>query len=142
METEVKASLWSRIKSATAKFLKRTLLVVVVVGIAVFAFLYWYVYDEGVKAGYVLSVSEKGMIFKTYEGKLNIASFGALKNVDPIAQTFDFSVKKSNSEVVRELEVVALSGERVNLHYVKYIVKFPWRGDTNVFIETVEREKK
>ena len=72
METEVKASMWSRIKSAISKFLRRTLLVVLVVGVAVLAFLYWGVYERGVMAGKVLRVTQKGILFKTYEGKLNL----------------------------------------------------------------------
>jgi hypothetical protein len=41
--------------------------------------------------------------------------------------------------VIRELEAVALSGERVNLHYIKRYNVFPWRGDTKYFITNVER---
>jgi len=48
-------------------------------------------------------------------------------------------VAKKNPEVVRELEAVALSGERVNLHYVKRYMGFPWRGETRYFITQVER---
>jgi hypothetical protein len=71
---------------------------------------------------------------------LNLQSFGALKGASPFAETFDFSVEKAKPEVVRELEAVALSGERVNLHYVKRYMKFPWRGETKYFIIGVERE--
>lgn len=107
--------------------------------IGVFTLLYFGIYDEGVRAGTVVRVSKKGIIFKTYEGQLNLQSFGALKGASPFAETFDFSVANDKPEVIRELEAVALSGERVNLHYIKRYNIFPWRGDTKYFITSVER---
>jgi hypothetical protein len=131
-----------RVKSTAKKVL--TILVIggVVVGLAVFSFYYWGIYDEGVRAGNVLRVSKKGMLFKTYEGQLNLQTFGALKGTSPIMESFDFSVESSEEQVIRDLEAVALSGERVNLHYIKRYTTFPWRGDTKYFITKVERVGK
>jgi hypothetical protein len=128
-----------RLKRRTLKALKIILIVIVVVGGSILAFMYWGVYDEGVRAGNVLRISKKGMMFKTYEGQLNLQTFGALKGANPIMESFDFSVEPSNDQVIRDLEAVALSGERVNLHYVKRYAIFPWRGDTKYFITRVER---
>ncbi|MCU0370409.1 MAG: hypothetical protein MUC31_03250, partial [Bacteroidales bacterium] len=100
-------------------FFRNLLIIILVLVIGIFAFTYFAVYDQGVRAGNVVRVSKKGIVFKTYEGQLNLQSFGALKGASPFAETFDFSVEKSRPEVVRELEAVALSGERVNLHYIK-----------------------
>jgi hypothetical protein len=116
------------------------LLVVIMAGIG--AFLYWGVYEKGVMAGKVLRVTEKGVVFKTVEGKLNLETFGALKNTSPIAESFDFSVETSETKVIAQLQEVALSGERVNLHFVKRYATFPWRGDTKYFVVKVEREGK
>ncbi len=124
----------------TMKIVKRILLIALALGIATLAFLYWGVYERGVMAGKVLRVTEKGMVFKTYEGKLNLESFGALKGASPIAETFDFSVESDKTEVIQQLQEVSLSGERVNLHFVKRYAQFPWRGETKYFIEKVERE--
>jgi hypothetical protein len=124
----------------TMKIVKRILLIALALGIATLAFLYWGVYERGVMAGKVLRVTEKGMVFKTYEGKLNLESFGALKGTSPIAETFDFSVESDKTEVIQQLQEVSLSGERVNLHFVKRYAQFPWRGETKYFIEKVERE--
>lgn len=123
------------------KILKRILLIVIAIGVAILAFLYWGTYENGVMAGKVLRVSEKGFLFKTYEGKLSLESFGALKGVSPVAETFDFSVESSEDTVIEQLNEVALSGERVNLHFKKRFVSFPWRGDTKYFITQVERTK-
>ena len=42
-------------------------------------------------------------------------------------------------DVIKELEKVSLSGERVNLHFVKRYKTFFWRGDTRYFVTKVER---
>lgn len=123
------------------RFLRRFLTIVVVVVVLVVSFLYFGTYESGVMAGKVLRVSEKGMIFKTFEGKLSLESFGALKGASPIAETFDFSVESDEKETIQALQEVALSGERVNLHFTKRYMRFPWRGDTKYFIERVERIK-
>lgn len=123
------------------KFIKRFLLLAFVLFLLVMSFFYWGTYESGVMAGKVLRISEKGLIFKTHEGKLSLESFGALKGVSPVAETFDFSVENSETEVVSELTEVALSGERVNLHFEKRYMRFPWRGDTKYFIVKVERLK-
>lgn len=131
----------TRVARITKKILKRIIIAAVILGLAIFAFLYWGVYERGVMAGKVLRVTEKGVIFKTHEGKLNLETFGALKGVSPIAESFDFSVEGDQEKVLKELEQVALSGERVNLKFVKRYATFPWRGDTRYFVEGIERLK-
>ena len=121
-------------------FFRNLLIIILVVLIGVGAFLYFGIYDEGVRAGTVLRISKKGVVFKTYEGQLNLQAFGAMKGNTPFLETFEFSVERSNAEVVKELEAVALSGERVNLHYIKRYVDIPWRGKTRYFITSVERQ--
>ncbi len=124
---------------STVKWLKRIVVIALLTGIAVMAFAYWGVYEKGSMAGKVLRITEKGVVFKTYEGKISLESFGALKGVSPVAETFDFSIEGDQTEVINQLQEVALSGERVNLHFVKRYVRFPWRGDTKYFVEKVER---
>jgi hypothetical protein len=123
----------------TVKWVKRLLLIALVLALGILAFGYWGVYEKGAMAGKVLRVTEKGLLFKTYEGKISLESFGALKGVSPVAETFDFSIEGDQTEIIKQLEEVALSGERVNLHFVKRYVRFPWRGDTKYFVEKVER---
>jgi hypothetical protein len=136
METE---SFGQQVKRTAKKVMKITIISVLLVGIAILSYMYWGVYERGVMAGKVLRISEKGVMFKTYEGKINLETFGALKGTSPIAESFDFSVEGSQKELIKELEVVALSGERVNLNYIKRYVRFPWRGDTKYFVTKIER---
>ena len=132
-------SFGAKVKRTTKKILKVIGITLLLVGIAVFCFLYWSTYEDGVMAGKVLRISQKGMIFKTYEGKINLETFGALRGASPIAESFDFSVEKSETDLIRQLQEVSLSGERVNLYFVKHYVGFPWRGDTKYFVTRVER---
>lgn len=128
-----------KVKSTTKKVFISIFVILLLIGAATFSFFYWGVYDEGVRAGKVLRISKQGVMFKTYEGQLNVESFGSLKGASPIAETFDFSVEKNRRQIIDDLEAVALSGERVNLHYVKRYAAFPWRGATKYYVVQVER---
>jgi len=128
-----------QVAQTTRRVIKITLITVVLVALAFLCLAYWGVYDEGVRAGTVLRISKKGMIFKTYEGQLNVQTFGAIRGDNPILEAFDFSVSASDETVIRDLQTVALSGERVILHYEARYAVFPWRGDTKYFITKVER---
>jgi len=132
-------SFGERVKRTTRKVVRIIVLLVIIGGGVTFAFLYWGTYEDGVMAGKILRVSQKGVVFKTYEAKINLETFGALKGTSPIAESFDFSVEKSDLQLIKELEEVALSGERVNLYFVKRYVAFPWRGDTKYFATRIER---
>jgi hypothetical protein len=132
-------SFGSKVKRTTKKVVKIILITAMVAGAIIFSVMYWGIYDEGVRAGNVLRLSKKGMLFKTYEGQLNLQTFGALKGANPIMEAFDFSVEADEEQVLKDLEAVALSGERVNLHYIKRYSTFPWRGDTKYFVTKVER---
>jgi hypothetical protein len=135
-------SLGQKIKNTTMRIVKWIIGLIIFVSVAVFSFYYFSVYESGVMAGRVLRVTQKGVMFKTYEGKLSLESFGALKGTNPIAETFDFSVESSEDSVIHALEQVSLSGERVNLHFIKRYKIFFWRGDTKYFVTKVERVEK
>ncbi len=130
-----------KVKRTTKKVIRAIIILVILGGVITFSFLYWGTYEDGVMAGKILRISEKGVMFKTYEGKINLETFGALKGTSPIAESFDFSVEKSDKDLIQELQAVALSGERVNLYFVKRYALFPWRGDTKYFATRIERLK-
>ncbi|HEY9047465.1 MAG TPA: hypothetical protein VIN08_16280 [Ohtaekwangia sp.] len=131
-----------KVKRTTKKVTRIILIVLLLGGIITFSFLYWGTYEDGVMAGTILRISEKGVVFKTYEGKINLETFGALKGASPIAESFDFSVEKDEQDLIKQLQSVSLTGERVNLYYIKRYVRFPWRGDTKYFAIRIERLNK
>ena len=119
---------------------KKILWFIVIVGLAVLAYLYFGTFSEGSRAGIIMKVSKRGVLFKTWEGQMNTETFGAVKDSKNIVtETFTFSVEKGNKELIDELNEAALSGERVNLKYIERFIKVPWRGDTKVFAVGVER---
>lgn len=125
-------------KSGAGKFFRRLILILVVLGIGAMLFIYYGTYSEGVRAGVVLKVSKKGALFKTYEGQLDLLSFGAVKSTNQLSQTFEFSIYKDDFRTIQKLEEVALSGSRVNIRYEEKYAVLPWRGDTKYFVTGVD----
>ncbi len=122
------------------KTIKKVVLVIVIVGLGILAFLYFGKYSEGTRAGIVMKVSKKGAIFKTWEGQMNLETFGAIsKSSNLVNETFTFSIEKGNTELIESLNDAALSGQRINLHYYERYMKVSWRGDTKYFATGVER---
>lgn len=125
------------------KILLRTSIIITFLLIISLLFLYYGIYSEGVRAGVVIKVSKKGMLFKTNEGQLNLNSFGALKKEsNQLSETFDFSIQKGNDELYQKLEEVSLTGERINLHYLERYAVLPWRGETKYFVVKIDRANK
>ncbi|HCL84050.1 MAG TPA: hypothetical protein DIC22_08740 [Chitinophagaceae bacterium] len=111
------------------KFLIRFFLIILVIGAGWFAWHFYWVFGEGVKAGQLNNFNKKGYIFKTYEGKLIQVGFqgGAPGSVQ--SNEFRFSVA---SESVAS-QLMSNSGKEFELHYKEYMGALPWRG-TSVFI--------
>lgn len=122
------------------RFTIRLLLLALAVLLAWLLFIYFAVYSEGSRSGMVIKLSKRGVVFKTWEGQLNMQSFGAIDaSGASLNEVFNFSVQKGNDVLYRELEEASLSGERVNLHYVERYARLPWRGETTYFVTRVER---
>jgi hypothetical protein len=123
------------------KWISRIILIALIGIIAVFSFSYWGTYSEGIRSGMVVKISKKGWVFKTYEGQLNLQTFGANKSPNMVSESFEFSVDADKQDVIKVLEEASLSGERVSLKYSERLAKFFWRGDTKYFVTEVERLK-
>lgn len=113
------------------KFLSISISIVVVVLVAYFSFIYFITYSEGYRAGELVKISKRGLIFKTWEGRL---SQGVSEE-----QQFNFSVQKSDKEVLDKLK--ELQGKRVKLTYIERFGTFIWLGDTKYYVKEVEEIK-
>ena len=111
------------------KFFTIFLLVILVLGAVWFAWHFYWVFGEGVKAGQLNNFVKKGYVFKTYEGKLIQAGFQGGQPGSVQSNEFRFSV--ANESVAAKL--MANSGKEFELHYKEYMGALPWRG-TSVFI--------
>ncbi len=121
------------------KMLKKILIVILIIAVAIGAFLYFGTYSEGHRAGIIMKVSKKGTIFKTWEGQMNLETFGAMKSDNIVSETFSFSIEEGNQDLIDELNAAALSGDRVNLKYIERYINVSWRGETKYFAIDVER---
>lgn len=90
----------------------------------------------------MIKLSHKGVLFKTYEGQLNL---GMVLNegANGTAQTevsnlWEFSVPQKDTATLRALETVMLSGHRAKLHYQEKFMRLPWRGETSYWVTAVE----
>jgi hypothetical protein len=95
-------------------------------------FFYWrfyFVYAEGTKAGQLNTFQLKGIIFKTYEGKIIQSGFKA--NVE--SNYFDFSVSKES--VAKTL--LENSGKDIEVHYKRYFASLPWRGTESYIVDSI-----
>ncbi|MFM2268045.1 MAG: hypothetical protein RL757_1486 [Bacteroidota bacterium] len=106
-------------------------------------------YSTGSRAGTVRKLSHRGMVFKTWEGELQMS--GILAPADNGHQAGDvtgqmiqggnvwlFSVDENKKDVIAALEQAAAKGERVLLHYDEKYKGVFFRGDTKYFITKVE----
>lgn len=109
-------------------------LLILVLALTAFVYVrYYYVYGTGVKSGELNYIVYKGVIFKTYEGKLVQTGFRADKPGGLQSNQFDFSV--DNKELAERLMVA--SGKDVQLHYKEYFAPIPWRGYTKFVVDSI-----
>jgi hypothetical protein len=94
-------------------------------------------YSAGVRAGVPVKFSKKGVVFKTYEGELNV---GGLTNSSEgaIPTTWKFTVARSEEQVHQDMERAMTEHKRVKLHYEEKYMQLFWRGDTPYFVHKVE----
>ena len=112
----------------------RWFLFILLLSLAVFVYVrYYYVFGTGVKSGELNYLVYKGVIFKTYEGKLIQSGFRADKPEGLQSNQFDFSVV--DEELAKEL--MLLGGKHVQLHYKEYFGVLPWRGYTKFIVDSI-----
>lgn len=101
-------------------------------------FKYFFVFGEGVKSGELNYMVKKGVVFKTFEGKLIQSGFRASSklsaNVGSVqSNEFEFSVV--NKGVADTL--MLNSGKNMELHYKEYNGVIPWRGFSRYVVDKI-----
>lgn len=99
----------------------------------------WFVstgyYSSGNRAGTISKFSERGYLFKTWEGQLMEGGYsGETGSLTP--RFWDFSTTQDS--VVTKIREALATGERVTLIYQEKFVRFPWNGDTKFMITDIE----
>jgi hypothetical protein len=94
-------------------------------------------YSNGERIGFVTKFSNRGLIWKSWEGELNLTQTGM-----NTSSTFQFSIDndRQDENVVKILDSAATLGWKVKIRYHETAFKnwFRNRGETDHFVETVE----
>ncbi len=113
------------------KFLIKLFIGILLIVAGFFSFVYFMHYSDGVRAGKLVKFSNKGILFKTWEGEIS-------QGVSD-SQIFVFSVEDNEKQAIEDLN--RLQGKFVKLHYFERYKTLFWLGDTKHFITKVEEEK-
>jgi hypothetical protein len=111
------------------KCLRNTIIILIIIAGGWFYWQFYFVFATGTKAGVLNTLQHKGVIFKTWDGKILQSGFKA--NV----QSNEFSFSVTNPKVAAILE--QNSGRDMNLHYKLYIGALPWRGMQKFIVDSV-----
>jgi len=100
-------------------------------------FKYFFTYSEGYRAGLLQKFSNKGVIFKTYEGELILSSISSTANVALASEKFLFSVVKKDLSI----QFDTLQGRNVIVHYKEKKGTVPWRGESKYLVDSIALRK-
>lgn len=135
--TSAKPSKWTGVVKKTRRILKWIFaLLIIFMG----TFIYWkyfYTYSEGYRAGLLQKFSNKGNIFKTYEGEMILSSVSSTSNVAIASEKFFFSVPKRDLS----LQFDTLQGRNVIVHYIEKNGPVFWRGDSRYLVDSIAVRK-
>jgi hypothetical protein len=112
-------------------FWKILFVLILVFGTIVY-FRYYWVYGNGVKAGELNYVVHKGVLFKTYEGKMIQTG---IRSQSGTLQSFEFLFSVEDPKVAEQMMVN--SGNQFNLHYTEYLGALPWRGMSVFVVDSI-----
>ncbi len=122
--------------SKTKRISLLSILILLILFFGVGSFLYFGSFSTGDRAGVVIKISQRGYLFKTWEGEMNLNDQGNT------IEKFEFSVENDETKVIEQLKDAALTGERIRISYTERYRTFSWRGDTKYFITEVVGQKK
>ena len=95
---------------------------------------FFMVYSEGDRVGQVVKLSEKGILWKTWEGGMGLTQSGAY------VEYWEFSIDSNDpnkDQLVNKLQEAYKKGSFVRIHYLERYGHFPWRSGTNYWVKDV-----
>ena len=98
---------------------------------------YFWVFGTGVKSGELNYLVHKGVLFKTYEGKMIQTG---IRSQQGSFQSFEFLFSVEDPVIAKELMVN--SGSQFNLHYREYLGALPWRGHSAFVVDSIVSMEK
>ena len=110
---------------------KIILVLILVLGVVGY-FRYFWVFGTGVKSGELNYLVHKGMLFKTYEGKMIQTG---IRSQGGTLQSFEFLFSVEDPKIADQLMVN--SGNQFNLHYKEFVAALPWRGHSKYVVDSI-----
>jgi len=108
--------------------------VLLLAALALFVYIrFYFVFGEGVKSGELNYVVYKGVVFKTYEGKL--IQTGIRSKTAGTVESYEFEFSVEDEALAREL--MLQGGKTLELHYKEYFGALPWRGFTKFVVDSI-----
>lgn len=108
----------------------------VIVGFAIYIFICGLTYSDGFRTGVVIKVSQKGFLFKTYEGELNLGGINQGDGTILNKNIWNFSIQKKDTLTYNT--IARNQGKQIRLHYHEVLKNFFWQSETPYFVDKVE----
>jgi hypothetical protein len=115
------------------KFLSLTIFVILLIATILIYWFYFNTYSNGERKGILIKITNKGNLFKTYEGEMWLSCRNTVN-----IEKFFFSV--SDKAVADSL--MKLQDECINVNYSEYRKTIPWRGDSKYIITSFQKTNK
>ena len=100
----------------------------------------YFPYSEGTRSGVMRKLSNKGYVFKTWEGELQMSGIPSPVDMSQLAtggNIWNFSVARGSDGIISQLQDAEAKGKRVTVHYIQHLRQLDWRGETVYFVDKV-----
>jgi hypothetical protein len=118
----------------------RFFVIVFLIGIIVLSYVIFGSKGTGERAGTLVKLSNKGILFHTNEGELYSGAESNSSSSGVINKVWYFTVK-NDPELIKQMDDALLSGTRVMLHYNQKFITLPWVGDTPYIVDDIQISK-
>ncbi len=89
-------------------------------------------YSEGTRSGNLIKISKKGVVFKSFEGQLNLGGINMAEGLEGNIWSFTVLDEKLINSVT------PFEGKKVKVYYRERYKTMPWQGDTNYIVTKIE----
>lgn len=124
---------WKKVLLRIRKFTV-ALLLFLVAGAGIYMWACNWTYSAGSRAGYLIKVSKKGVVFKTYEGELNLGGVQTDPQTGTFGNIWEFSIVDKN--FYQKLQ--GFEGKHIKINYREVYKAMPWQGKTNYLVYDVQ----
>lgn len=133
METTIEQGIPKKSKWKKRLFIISFILILIFVA---YVFICGMTYSTGTRTGIVIKLSQKGVLFKTYEGELNLGGISEGDGTIMPNRLWKFSVDRNNAMVYET--ITQSEGKHVRLYYKEVLKNFFWQSETPYLIEKIE----